>query len=344
MTATATVGPASATRVTGRIAGLIVAGTAVFVLCLVSLAVGSRDVSPLDALAALTDGSASTDATVIREMRLPRTILALCVGAALALGGTILQGLARNPLADPGILGINSGAAVAIVLSAAILGGMPASAGIWFAFAGAGVAIVVVYSIAAVGREGATPVKLALSGAAVMALCGSITSAIILGDPDALNELRTWDVGSLAGRYFPVLLQLLPFFVVGTVAALFTGRTLNLLSLGDDLARALGLRLGRSRGILFVIVAILCGAATAACGPIVFVGLMVPHFARLITGPDYRWILGYSLVLGPLLVLACDIVGRILLPAGEIPVGVVIGIIGAPVFILLVRFRRMAQL
>ncbi|WP_154793336.1 FecCD family ABC transporter permease [Occultella kanbiaonis] len=344
MSATQVAPPPSVARRSGRALGLLPVVVVLLALVLVSLGLGSRDVAPVDVWNALIGATDLADATVIREMRMPRTLIAIVVGSALALGGTILQGVARNPLADPGVLGINAGAALAVVVAALLLGTMPVSGAVWFAFAGAGVATVVVYAIAAVGREGATPVKLALAGAAATALCSSFSSAILLADPDALNELRMWQVGALAGRYYPVLVQLAPYFAIGIVAALFTGRALNLLSLGDDLASTLGLRISRTRGVLFAIVAVLCGAATAACGPIVFVGLMIPHLARLITGSDYRWILVYSALLGPVLLLGSDILGRVLLPTAEVPVGVVIGVLGAPAFVLLVRFRKIVKI
>jgi iron complex transport system permease protein len=334
----------SAARVSARVLGLPLLAAAVGLLVLLSLALGSRDIAPFEVLRVLTDASQSADATVIREMRLPRTLLAVAVGAALGVGGAILQGLARNPLADPGILGINSGAAIAVVASAFAFGAMPVGGSVWFALVGAGAATVAVYGIAAVGRDGPTPAKLALAGACLTAMLASVTSALVLADPDALEELRMWQVGALAGRYFPVLQQVLPFLAVGLIAALFAGRALNLLSLGEELARGLGLRTGLVRAGLFVIVAVLCGATTAACGPIAFAGLLVPHAARLATGPDYRWILAYSALLGPVLVLGADVVGRLILPGGEVPVGVVIGVLGAPVFVLLVRFRRLVEL
>jgi iron complex transport system permease protein len=335
--------PSTGRRI-GRLAGVVPAAALLLVLALLSIALGSRDVAPGDVWNAIIGTTQGADATVIRDMRVPRTVLGILVGAALAMGGTILQGVARNPLADPGVLGITPGAAAAVVVAALAFGTMPAGDAVWFAFAGAGIATVLVYAIASFGTEGATPVKLALAGAALTALCTSITSAILLADPDALNELRMWQVGALAGRYAPVLAQLWPFFAVGIVVALFVGRPLNLLSLGDDLARSLGLRLVPTRTVLFAVVAVLCGAATAACGPIVFVGLMIPHLVRLLTGPDYRWILVYSALLGPVLVLGADIIGRLILASGEVPVGVVIGVLGAPVFVLLVRFRGSVKL
>jgi iron complex transport system permease protein len=314
-------------------------------VCFVSITMGSRSITLLtiwDAFANYDPSSASE--TVVREMRVPRTLLGLSAGAALGLSGAILQGVTRNPLAEPGIMGINSGAAAFIVFGIMVLGTQQLSMYIWLGFLGAAVATVAVYAIASFGREGATPVKLALAGAAVTAAFYSLTNAIVMTNVEALNELRFWQVGSLAGRYLPVFWQTLPFIVVGTVIALGTGRALNALALGEDVARALGQRVRLTRFTLFVTVALLCGAATAACGPIVFVGLVVPHIARIMCGPDYRWILGYSLVLTPIVLLTCDIIGRVVVSPSELQVGVVLGVLGAPAFIALVRYRNMVEL
>jgi iron complex transport system permease protein len=325
--------------------GLAVLVAVLLVVCFFSVTMGSRAITLGTIWQALTDFDATSAAeTVVREMRIPRTLLGLSVGAALGLSGTILQGITRNPLADPGIMGINAGAAVFVVFGAVVLGAQQLSASIWLAFLGAGAAIVAVYGIASFGREGATPVKLALAGAAITAGLTSVTTALVMTDVDALNALRFWQVGSLAGRYMDVFWQTLPFILVGAVVALGAGRALNGLALGEDVARALGQRLRSTRLVLFVTVAVLCGAATAACGPIVFVGLVVPHLARLICGPDYRWILAYSLVLTPIVLLLADIAGRVVVAPGELQVGVVLGVLGAPAFVLLVRYRNLREL
>ncbi len=306
---------------------------------------GSRDVDVSTVWSALTDFDPDAPAqTVIREMRLPRTLIGLLAGAALGLGGAILQGSTRNPLADPGIMGINAGAGAFIVIAILLVGAMPLSVYVVLAFLGAALTTALVYVVAAFGREGATPVKLALAGAAVSAGLYSVTSGVVLLDVDALNELRFWQVGALAGRYWPVLTQAAPFLIIGIVAALACGRLLNGLALGDDLAVALGQRVQRTRIGLFLVVAVLCGAATAACGPIVFVGLVIPHVARALCGPDYRWVLAYSAVLGPIVLLVADIIGRVIAPPGEVQVGVVLGVLGAPAFIALVRRRDLAEL
>ncbi len=329
----------------GLAAGLVVLVGVLLVVCFFSVTLGSRGVGVSTIWKAFTEfdrGSASE--TVIREMRVPRTLIGVFAGAALGLSGVILQGVTRNPLADPGIMGINAGAAAFIVAGIMILGVQGVIGYVWLAFLGAGVATVTVYGIASFGREGATPVKLALAGAAVTAVLTSLTSAIVMTNVDALNELRFWQVGSLAGRYMPVFWQTAPFIALGLIVAMLTGRALNGLALGEDLALALGQRLRLTRLLLFVTVAVLCGAATAACGPIVLVGLIVPHLARFICGPDYRWILPYSLILTPIVLLAADIVGRLLISPGELQVGVVLGVLGAPAFIVLVRYRNLAEL
>jgi iron complex transport system permease protein len=325
--------------------GLVVLVGVLLVVCFFSITLGSRGVGFTTIWRSFTDFDPSSAAeTVVREMRVPRTLIGIFAGAALGVSGAILQGVTRNPLADPGIMGINAGAAAFIVFGIMVFGAQSVGVYIWLAFLGAGFATVAVYGIASFGREGATPVKLALAGAAVTAALSSLTSAIVMTNVDALNELRFWQVGSLAGRYMPIFWQTAPFILVGLIVAMGTGRALNGLALGEDLALALGQRVRLSRTIMFVTVAILCGAATAACGPIVFLGLVVPHLARLICGPDYRWILPYTLVLTPILLLVADILGRVVMSPGELQVGVVIGVLGAPAFVALVRYRNLSEL
>jgi iron complex transport system permease protein len=325
--------------------GLAVLLVALAAVAFLSVALGSRSISLTDVLHALSDMSVtSTDGSVTLEMRVPRTLLGILVGAALGASGALLQGVTRNPLADPGIMGINAGAAAFVVLAITVLGLRGISAYIWFAFLGAVVATLLVYAVASLGREGATPVKLALAGVAVTAGLTSVTTGIVMTDVDALNELRFWQVGSLAGRYAPILFGVAPFLLLGILAALVCGRPLNGLALGEDTARALGLNLARTRLLIFAVVAVLCGAATAACGPIVFVGLVVPHIARVLCGPDYRWILPYSVLLSPIALLLADVAGRVLGSPGELQVGVVLGVLGAPCFVALVRYGRMADL
>src|ERR1700712_5139361 len=325
--------------------GLGLALTILVTLTALSLVVGARWVSLPVVWHALTHaGATGTEAVIVRDLRLPRTVVGLMVGVALGLAGTVMQGLTRNPLADPGLLGVNAGASLAVVVAIGFLGITTPSGYIWFAFGGAAVAAVVVYSIGAIGRDGATPVKLALAGAALTALLGSAITLIQLRNVSAFDQFRFWEIGAIAGRDIGVVRQVLPFVVVGAILALLCGRMLNTLALGDDVARSLGQHIGLTRALAATAIVLLCGAATAAAGPIAFVGLAIPHAARLITGPDFRWILVYSAVLAPCLLLAADILGRIVASPGELQVGIVTARIGAPILITLARRRRVARL
>ncbi|MFK4811021.1 FecCD family ABC transporter permease [Devosia sp. ZW T5_3] len=322
-------------------------GLVAIVLCVafLSITVGARPVTLDTVWAALTAyNPASTDHRIIWELRLPRTVIGLMVGAALGLAGAVLQGATRNPLADPSILGIHAGAALFVVLGVAVLGISQLSIYVWLAFAGAGAAMLIVYAVASLGREGATPIKLALAGAAMTAALQSVISAILLTSPRTLDEVRFWQVGSLAGRNMDIVIQVAPFLAVGIVLALASARLLDGLSMGEDVARALGQRIGLSRAIAGLAAVILAGASTAAAGPIAFVGLTVPHVARAVTGPNYRWILPYSMLLAPILLLGADVLGRVLAPPGEVQVGIVTAFLGAPFFIALVRRRKLASL
>jgi len=286
--------------------------------------------------------AASSDHQVIVN-RVPRLLAGLLVGAALGLAGTIMQGIARNPLADPGLFGVNAGAALAVV-SAISLGVTAAAGYVWFAFAGAAVVSVLVYALGSLGRSGATPVKLALAGAAVSAALTSLTNAVLLTDAATFDRQRFWTVGSLTGRRLDLVAQLAPFVLAGIVAALCTGRLLNALSLGDDLARGLGQRVGLARAACVAVSVLLCGAATAIAGPVWFLGLLVPHLARVVTGPDHRWVLPYSMLMAPILLLVSDVLGRLVVRPGELQVGIVLSFVGGPFLIALVRRRKLAAL
>jgi iron complex transport system permease protein len=324
--------------------GLLALALALGAVCAMSIAIGSRSISLPGVIDAITGHGPATDQTVVNDLRVPRTLLGLLVGAALGLSGVLLQGVTRNPLADPSIMGLSTGAAAFVVLGISALGVRELSGYVWLAFAGTAAAALLVYGLASVGRDGATPIKLALAGAAVAAGLWSLTTGVVMTDTDALQEIRFWQVGSLAGRNAPVLTQVLPFIAAGLALALVCGRALNGLALGDDAARGLGQRVELTRAMALLAITLLCGAATAACGPIVFVGLVVPHVARALCGPDYRWILPYSLVISPLVLLAADVLGRIVLAPGELEVGVVLGVLGAPFFIALIRRRELVRL
>jgi len=324
---------------------LLLAGGVLVLLVLASLAIGARSIPAGTVLDALTRYDPDdTDQLVVVTSRLPRTVLGLLVGAALGLAGAVMQGVTRNPLADPGILGVNGGAALAIVVGIGVFGVGSVSGYVWFAFAGAAGASVLVYSVAALGREGATPVKLALAGAAVTAFFGAFTTALLLADQQTFDQFRFWQVGSLNGRDLGVTARVLPFLLVGGVLALALGRGLNSLAMGDDVARGLGARVGLIRVVSAAAVVLLCGAATAAAGPVGFVGLTIPHAARALVGSDYRRILPTSMLLAPILLLTADVVGRVVARPGEVQVAIVTAVLGAPVFVAIVRRHRLSGL
>ncbi|EST22089.1 iron ABC transporter permease [Streptomyces roseochromogenus subsp. oscitans DS 12.976] len=279
---------------------------------------------------------------VVVDERLARTVLGLLAGAALGLSGAVLQALTRNPLADPGLLGINAGASAAVVTAITYFGVTSLTGYVWFAFVGAAAVGALVWFLG--GSRGATPVRLALAGTAISAALYGYLQAVMIMDDAALGKMRFWTVGSLASATNSTILQVLPFLAVGTILALGLARPLNAVAMGDDTARALGANLNRTRALAMLAATVLCGAATAACGPIVFVGLMVPHVVRSFTGPDLRWILPYATVLSPVLLLGADVIGRVVARPSELQVGIVTAIIGGPVFIFLVRRRRTAQL
>jgi iron complex transport system permease protein len=328
----------------GRKRRLFAAVAALALVGVASLTLGARPVGLDTFWQAVTAFDPANGDHAVVASRVPRTVAGLLVGAALAAAGAAMQGVARNPLADPGILGINAGAALAVVSGIHLFGVSGPAGYLWFAFAGAAAAAAAVYAVAALGREGATPVKLALAGAVLAGGLGSLTNAILVSQQETLDRFRFWQVGTLSGRGFEVLGTAAPFLAAGLVLILCTGRILNALALGDDVARGLGQQVALARAGVALGVVVLCGAATAVAGPIAFVGLVVPHLVRLGIGSDYRWLLVFSAVLGPVLLLGADILGRVLLPPGEIQVGIMTALIGAPVFLVLIRSRKAADL
>ncbi|SCL34715.1 iron complex transport system permease protein [Micromonospora nigra] len=305
-----------------------------------SVTVGAKPLPLTEVWQGLTNPD-SAEYAVVRQMRLPRTLLGLLAGLALGVAGAAMQALTRNPLADPGLLGINAGASAAIATAAVLfgLGGGPAQ--VWFALLGAAVVTAAVYAVG--GGRAATPARLALAGAALNAALYSYVSAVMLLDAASLERLRFWTVGSLASADLDTVRRVLPFIGAGLLIALAAARALNALALGDDAARALGARPALVRVAVITAITLLCGAATAACGPIVFVGLLVPHLVRAVTGPDLRWLLPYCALLGPVLLLGSDVVGRVLGRPGELQVGIVTAVLGGPLFLFLVTRTRVAR-
>jgi len=323
---------------------VIVAVAALTAVALLSLAIGAKSIPLGDVVHGLLRDDGSEQAAIVRELRVPRTLVGLAVGIALGLAGALMQALTRNPLADPGLLGVEAGAAAAVVVAIGVLGFASPSAYVWFAFAGAALASVAVYLLGSHGRAGATPVRLALAGTAIAAALTAFTSGVTLLDPLAFDDFRFWQVGALAGRDLGILTAVGPFLLVGALIALALARPLNAIALGDDAGRALGAHLGRTRALGAISITLLCGSATAVAGPIGFVGLTVPHVARAIVGPDQRRVLAISIVLAPILLLGADVIGRVVARPGELEVGIITALVGAPVFIALVRRTRIAQL
>lgn len=310
-------------------------------VALASIAIGAKELSMGQVWHGLFEDSGTYGDAVVTE-RLWRTLLGLLAGAALGLSGAVLQALTRNPLADPGLLGINAGASAAVVTAMTYFGVTSLTGYVWFAFLGAAAVGALVWFLG--GSRGATPVRLALAGTAISAALYGYLQAVMITNEAALGKMRFWTVGSLSSASESTILQVLPFLAVGTVLALALARPLNAMEMGDDTAKALGANLNRTRALSMLAATVLCGAATAACGPIVFVGLMVPHVVRSFTGPDLRWIMPYATVLSPVLLLGADVIGRIVARPSELQVGIVTAILGGPVFIFLVRRRRTAQL
>jgi iron complex transport system permease protein len=314
------------------------------VTTIASLAIGSRPLDVGTVFDAITaPDSEQTDHMVVRDLRVPRTVIGLIAGLALALAGAIMQGLTRNPLADPGLLGVNAGASLFVIGAITVFGVSNASGYVWFAMAGAAIATVIVYVVGS-GRNGPTPVTLTIAGAAVTAALTSIINLVLLTDIDTLNQYRFWSVGSLVGRDIDTVRSLAIFVVIGCVLAAALGRPLNALALGDDVAVGLGHNLVVTRALAALAIVVLCGSATAMAGPIVFVGLVIPHIARRLAGTDYRWILAFSALLGPSLLVLADIVGRLIVRPAELEAGLVVAFIGAPVMIALVRRARLGSL
>jgi iron complex transport system permease protein len=332
-----------ATRSTRRWTGLTIAAVALIVTAGLSIAVGSRTIGLGTVWHVLWHNDGSPSAVIVHQLRLPRTVLGIAVGAALGLAGTLMQALTRNPLAEPGLLGVSLGASTGVVLAIAFLGVSGATGYVWFGFIGAALTSVAVFFLGGSGKA-PTPERQVLAGISLTSVLGAIVWAVLVTERETFDRYRHWDVGSLADRETSTIVQVLPFIAAGVVLALTLGRRLNALGLGDESATSMGAKPIRIRLLGMLAITLLCGAATAASGPIGFLGLAVPYAARLFTGSDHRWILAYSVVLGPALLLGSDVLGRVLVAPAELPVGVVTAFLGAPLFIAICRRRRLSAL
>lgn len=341
-----TEGPGPARRRPGL--GVVVLLVALAGVSVLSVAVGARALAPAEVWQGLV-GSTGGDqrlteiALIVQTVRVPRTVLAIVAGLALGAGGALIQGHTRNPIADTGLLGINAGASFAVVLAISLLGWGSPGQYIWLAFVGAALAGVLVFGLSSIGRGAGNPLTLVLAGQGVAVFLVAMTTAVALADRDSLDALRQWNAGSVAGVGWGAIAIAGVFVAVGLVLAAVNSPTLNLLELGDDVARALGVNVALGRVVGMTAVTLLAGAATAACGPIAFLGLMVAHLARWLTGPDYRWLVPYAALLGAVVLVVSDVVGRVVVLPGELAAGVVVALLGAPFFAVLVwlgRFRR----
>jgi iron complex transport system permease protein len=321
-------------------AGLLALLTALLAL---SCTVGTRDVGWADIIAAL-GGRIDSIGQAAVSVRIPRTLLGLLAGAALGLAGAVMQGVTRNPLADPGILGVNMGASLAVVVGVAWFNIASAAAYIWTAVFGAACAAIFVYVIGSLGRGGATPLKLALAGAATSVAFSSMVLAVVLPRNDIAGGIRSWQIGGVGGATFERILPVLPFLAAGFAVSLLSARKLNSLALGDETAAGLGERVAAARAVAALGAILLCGATTAICGPIGFIGLIVPHLCRVLVGVDHRWLLPFSALSGACLLLTADVVGRIIARPAELDVGIVTALVGAPFFIWIVRRQRVREL
>lgn len=327
-----------------RTVWLLVGVGVLVVLCILSVSFGVRAVSVDDIVAALSGQSDTIEQAAIVK-RIPRTVLAVLVGAALALSGATMQAVTRNPIAEPGILGVSNGASLAVVMGIAFIGLTDPFGQMGLAIVGAAVAAVFVYTVGSLGRGGATPLKLALAGAATSAAFASLISAVMLPRVDLLQAFQSWQVGGVGGAEWPRIAITAPVLGLGALICVLSARGMNSLAMGDDMARGLGEHVARTRMLSALGAVILAGAATAVAGPIGFVGLVVPHVCRLLVGTDHRWLLPFSALTGAALLTASDIVGRVIAPsAQEIQVGIITAVLGAPFFIWIVRRQKVREL
>lgn len=325
-------------RVNGRAIALILCATLLLaVICVLSVVIGSRQVNAEQIWHALADPADTSTAVEAIRLRIPRTVLGILLGVALASAGALMQAVTRNPLADPSILGLNSGASCAIVVSMAVFGLNSPTQYIGVALLGGGFGAAIVWWIGSLGHSGPSPLKLTLAGAVVGSMFSSVTTAVLLPRIDVVSSYRFWSVGGLSGARFSTMMPLLPVFALGIVLAIVAIPGLNALSLGDEMAVGLGGSVRRIQVVAWVGAVLLCAASTSLAGPIGFVGLVVPHAARLIVGSDFRKILALGALLGPLLLLGADVIGRFLTRPADVEVGIVTALIGAPAFVALVR-------
>lgn len=346
MTVAVRTSPVRAPGTSRRAATLyLICAVVILTSAVAGIAIGSHTIAPADVWSALVayDPTVS-DHVVVVQSRLPRVVLGLVVGAALGAAGLLMQSITRNPIADPGLLGVNAGAAAGIVFAIAYLGVSTPMGYLWFAFAGAAIAAVAVHMLGSARRSAATPARMALAGAALTMAISAVTGMVLVSNEPVFLRFRYWSVGTLQGRGLDVAAAVGPFVAAGVLLALALAPVLNTLTLGEEAARSLGARVGLARGGAALAVVLLAGAATAAAGPIAFVGLAAAHIVRSVVGPDHRLLVPGVLLAGPALLLSADVLGRIAVAPAELQTGIAVAVLGGPLFIALVRSRRLASL
>ncbi|MFB3170547.1 iron ABC transporter permease [Neobacillus sp. 179-C4.2 HS] len=320
-----------------RWVGLFIAIIILLLLMAASIVYGYTDTTWKMAIEALTNFDGSNEHIVIQSVRIPRAFIAAAVGASLAISGVLMQTVTKNPLASPDIFGVNAGAGVAVVIAVTVFSVGSLQLFTWLSFFGAAVAAISVYAIGSVGREGLTPMKLTLAGAAMTALFASFTQGILVLNEAALEQVLFWLAGSVAGRSLDNLIAVLPYLIGGWIISFLIATKMNVLSMGEDVAKGLGLNTALLKITIGIVVILLSGGAVAVAGPIGFIGIVVPHLTRSIVGIDHRWVIPFSGLLGGVLLLAADIASRYILMPQEVPVGVMTAIIGTPFFIYIAR-------
>jgi iron complex transport system permease protein len=320
-----------------RWVGLFIAIIILLLLMAASIVYGYTDTTWKMAIEALTNFDGSNEHIVIQSVRIPRVFIAAAVGASLAISGVLMQTVTKNPLASPDIFGVNAGAGVAVVIAVTVFSVGSLQLFTWLSFFGAAVAAISVYAIGSVGREGLTPMKLTLAGAAMTALFASFTQGILVLNEAALEQVLFWLAGSVAGRSLDNLIAVLPYLIGGWIISFLIATKMNVLSMGEDVAKGLGLNTALLKITIGIVVILLSGGAVAVAGPIGFIGIVVPHLTRSIVGIDHRWVIPFSGLLGGVLLLAADIASRYILMPQEVPVGVMTAIIGTPFFIYIAR-------
>lgn len=321
----------------GRIFGLLIGVALVLFLIGASIVLGFAKITPQMVIDSFVNYNESYEHIIIQDTRIPRAFIAASVGASLAIAGTIMQGLTKNPLASPSIFGVNAGASFFVVLGISFLGITSLSMFTWLAFTGAALASVIVYVLGSLGRDGLTPVKLTLAGAAIAALFSSLTQGILTMNERALDQVLFWLAGSVQGREIDILYSVLPYLIVGWISSLFMGKQMNVLAMGDDVAKGLGQRTLLIKVFGAIIIVLLAGGSVAIAGPIGFIGIVIPHISRWLVGIDNRWVIPYSGLLGAILLLSADIGARYIIMPAEVPVGVMTAFIGVPFFIYIAR-------